>query len=87
MRTGLKSDPFSFKFFIIVQFFFCHFCFCAFLSISANLEFISINFIAFKVFHPNLKYVPGVKGLLSVGLISTVIHTVTKGQILRTSLY
>ena len=32
----------------IVQFF-SHFCSCAFLSISANLEFIPINFIGFKV--------------------------------------
>ena len=39
---------FSFKFFKIVQFF-SHFCSCVFLSIRANLEFIPINFIGFKV--------------------------------------
>ena len=48
LRTGLKFDFFSFKFFQIVQFF-SHFCSCAFLWISANLEFISINFIMVQV--------------------------------------
>ena len=61
MRTGLKSDFFSFKFFKIVRFF-GHFCSCAFLSISTNLEFIPINF-----------EVRDVKGSLSVGLIPTVL--------------
>ena len=43
LRTGMKSGIFSFKFFKIVQ------IFQPFLSISANLEFISINLISLKV--------------------------------------
>ena len=42
-----------FKFFKIAQFF-SHFCSCAFLSISTNLEFIPINYISFKV--PPIQY-------------------------------
>ena len=48
LRTGLKSDFFFFKFFRIVQFL-SHFCSCAYLSNSANLESIPINFISLKV--------------------------------------
>ena len=77
LRTGLRFDFFFFFFFLSNFFSLFNFCFCAFLWITMNLEFILINYIMFQV--------PGPCYSLSLGLIPTVPGPTTTKEIWRAS--